>query len=69
MATIVDAFAAVEMVLVVLIVTTEPDSDMFCEPTVMWRVPSAEASAVMLVVEPSTRLKPLNTAFLTIVVI
>ena len=35
----------------------------------MRRVPSAEARAVIWVVEPSTRLKPLNTAFFTIVVI
>ena len=42
---------------------------MFWAAVVMRRVPSAEARAVIWVVEPSTRLKPLNTAFFTIVVI
>ena len=41
----------------------------FCAEVVMRRVPSAEARAVIWVVEPSTRLMPLNTAFFTMVVI
>ena len=52
-----------------MIVTIEPDRLMFCALAVMRRVPSADASAVTCVVEPSTRLKPLNTAFLTMVAI
>ena len=35
----------------------------------MRRAPSADASAVIWLVEPSTRLKPLNTALFTIVLI
>src|SRR3984885_12618606 len=41
-----EALAWVEIVDVVLIVTIEPDSFMFCAEVVMWRVPSAEARAV-----------------------
>src|ERR1700754_1328817 len=62
-----EALAWVEMVEVDFIVTIVPDSDMFWAPVVIRRVPSAEAKAVIWLVEPSTRLKPLNTAFLTIV--
>src|SRR5579883_2206558 len=68
-ATRAEAFAWVEMVAVVFTVTIVPDSFMFWAAVVMRRVPSAEARAVTWLVEPSTRLKPLNTAFLTIVVI
>src|SRR6201991_3748707 len=68
-ATRADARAWFEIVLVVLIVTMDPDSFMFWAAVVMRRLPSDEARAVIWVVEPSTRLKPLNTAFLTIVVI
>ena len=50
-------------------VTIVPDRLMFCAGVVMRRVPSAEARAVTWLVEPSTRLKPLKTAFFTIVVI
>src|SRR6185312_5465804 len=57
-ATRVDALAWVEIVAVD-----------FWAPVVIRRVPSAEARAVMLLVEPSTRLKPLKVAFFTIVVI
>ena len=64
-----EALAWVEIVPVDVIVTIEPDSDMFSALAVMRRAPSAEARAVILVVEPSTRLKLLKTAFLTIVVI
>src|SRR4051812_17400808 len=62
-----EAFACVEMVDVVLIETMPPDKVMFCAAVVIRRVPSADARAVTWVVEPSTRLKPLNTAFFTMV--
>src|SRR6185312_9401601 len=62
-----EAFAWVEMTEVFLIVTIVPDKAMFCAAVVMRRVPSAEARAVTWLVEPSTRLKPLNTAFFTMV--
>src|SRR6185312_15967570 len=67
-ATKVEALAWVEIVDVDFKVTIEPDSFMFWAAVVMRRLPSAEARAVICVVEPSTRLKPLNTAFFTIVV-
>src|SRR5216684_1748535 len=54
-AIIADALACVETVAVVAIVTIEPDNDMFSAFTVMRRVPSEDAKAVILVVEPSTR--------------
>mgnify|MGYP001548508393 CR=1 FL=1 len=63
----VEAFAWVEIVAVDFIVTMVPDRLRFCAEVVMRRVPSEEAKAVIWVVEPSTRLKPLNTAFFTIV--
>ena len=69
MATRVEALAWVEMVEVLFTVTMLPDSFMFWAAVVTRRVPSAEARAVIWVVDPSTRLKPLNTAFFTIVVI
>ena len=46
-----------------------PDRLIFWAKVVTWRVPSAEARALILVVEPLTRLKPLKVALLTIVVI
>src|SRR5581483_3675596 len=68
-ATKVEAFAWVEIVDVADTLTMPPDSDRFCAAVVMRREPSAEARAEICLVEPSTRLKPLNTALLTIVVI
>src|SRR6201994_2285234 len=59
-ATRAEALAWVEMVLVVFTVTIEPDSFMFWAAVVTRRVPSAEARAVIWLVEPSTRLKPLR---------
>ena len=64
-----DALAWVEIVAVEVIVTIEPDRLMFWAWVVMRRVPSDEARAWICLVEPSTRLKPLKMAFLTIVVI
>src|SRR5579863_234067 len=64
-----DALTWVETVLVVLRVTIAPERLIFCAWAETWRDPSAEAKAWTLLVEPSTRLNPLNTAFLTIVVI
>src|SRR6185312_6228047 len=64
-----EALAWVEMVAVDFMVTMLPESFMFCAAVVIRRLPSADARAVIWLVEPSTRLKPLNTAFLTIVVI
>src|ERR1700748_2114008 len=60
-ATSVEALAWVEIVAGYFKVTMLPDSFRFWAAVVMRRLPSAEASAVILVVEPSTRLKPLNT--------
>ncbi len=57
------------MVFVDLIVTIVPESASFWAAVVMRRVPSEDARAVIWVVEPSTRLTPLNTAFFTMVVI
>ncbi len=68
-ATSVEALACVEIVLVDLIVTIVPESASFWPEVVMRRVPSADARAVICVVEPSTRLVPLNDAFFTMVVI
>src|ERR1700755_3116758 len=68
-ATRAEALVWVEIVAVDFMFTIVPDSFMFWAAVVMRRVPSAEARAVIWVVEPSTRLKPLNTAFLTVVVI
>src|SRR6185312_17273208 len=68
-ATRAEALAWVEIVDVLFTVTMVPDSFMFWDAVVIRRVPSAEARAVIWEVEPSTRLKPLNTALLTIVVI
>src|ERR1700760_4776668 len=68
-ATSVEALAWVEIVAVDFKVTMVPDNFKLWDAVVIRRVRSAEASAVILVVEPSTRLKPLNTAFFTIVVI
>src|SRR5688572_66032 len=62
-----EALVWVEIEDVVVMVTTAPDSLRFWAAVVMRREPSAEARAVMAVVVPSTRLKPLNTAFFTIV--
>ena len=66
---IVDALAWVEIVDVVLMVTTEPESFNVTPATVIFLLPSAEASAVMFATEPSTRLVPLKFAFCTIAVI
>src|SRR5205085_9895093 len=68
-ATRVEALDWVEIVAVDFKVTMAPDSFMFWAAVVIRRVPSAEARAVIWLVEPFTRLKPLNTALLTIVVI
>src|SRR5665213_1973518 len=64
-----DALAWVEIVLVLEMVTIVPDRLIFSARVVTWRVPSDEARAWTLLVEPSTRLNPLKTAFFTIVVI
>ena len=66
-ATRVEALDWVEIVAVEVRVTMAPPRLIFCACVVMRRVPSAEAKAVICLVEPSTRLKPLNTAFFTIV--
>src|SRR5471030_67932 len=55
-----EALAWVEIVDVVLIVTTAPDNFRFWAAVVIRLVPSAEARAVIWLVEPSTRLKPLK---------
>src|ERR1700761_9403244 len=62
-----EALVWVEIVLVFLMVTIVPDRFIFWDAVVMRRVPSDEARAVIWLVEPSTRLKPLNTAFFTMV--
>src|ERR1700733_100269 len=64
-----EALDWVEIVAVDFRVTMVPDRLRFWAEVVMRRVPSEDASAVIWVVEPSTRLKPLNVAFFTIVVI
>src|SRR3954464_2576276 len=64
-----EALAWVETVDVVFKVTIEPDSFRFWAIVVTRRVPSADARAWTMVVEPSTRLKLLKTAFFTIVLI
>src|ERR1700761_197026 len=66
---IAEALVRVETEPVDFRVTIEPDRDMFWALVVTRRLPSAEARAVIWLVEPFTRLKPLNTAFFTIVVI
>src|SRR3954470_13280435 len=64
-----EALTWVETVEVDFKVTIEPDSFRFWAWAVMRRVPSEDASACTWLVEPSTMLKLLNTAFLTMVVI
>jgi hypothetical protein len=64
-ATMVDAFDCVEMVAVELTETIEPERLIFSAAAVILCVPSADASAVIWVVEPLIRLKPLNCAFWT----
>src|SRR5580693_2925786 len=62
-----DALLWVEIEAVDLIVTILPDRLKFWAAAVMRRVPSAEAKAVIWVVDPFTKLKPLKLALLTIV--
>src|SRR6185312_10249785 len=62
-----EALAWVETEAVDFKVTMLPLRLIFCDMVVMRRAPSADAKAWTLVVEPSTRLKLLKTAFFTIV--
>jgi hypothetical protein len=64
-----DALDSVEIVEVVVIVTIRPDRLKVWPNTEILRVPSAEASAVIMGTEPSTRLLPLKDAFCTMVLI
>src|SRR5665213_903290 len=64
-----EALAWVEIEAAAEIVTTVPLRLMFWACVVMCREPSDEASAVIWLVEPLTRLQPLKVALLTIVVI
>ena len=66
---IVDALESVEIVPVLVRVTMTPESDSVWPDTVILFVPSVDASAWMLVTDPSTRLVPLKEALLTTLVI
>src|SRR5579862_1171253 len=63
--TMVDALVCVEIVPVDLMVTIDPDKLIFSADTVMRCWPSADARAMICLVEPLIRLMPLNWAFVT----
>src|SRR6185437_4033564 len=64
-----EALAWVEIEAAAEISTTGPERLIFWASVVTWRDPSDEAKAVIIWVEPLTRLEPLNVALLTMVVI